>query len=147
MNSEFGMWGLIPVEAQGRTWFADLSLEFMEGLRTLINLRLVCRDTHDIEEVWIKCIRQSRLNTIFPIMYPLARSVSWWGAALGEFLLLGIYIPCFVFYAFLVYVCSIYVEPMPGVSLCMGWPFRSVSFWASTLAANQSGTASVLAFP
>ncbi len=51
MNSKFCMRGLTPVEAQGRTWFAQVSLEFMELTRTLLVLRLLCRNTQDIEEV------------------------------------------------------------------------------------------------
>ncbi len=53
MNSKLGMRGLLPVEAQGRTWFAQVSLEFMELTRALLVLRLLCRNTQDIEEVYI----------------------------------------------------------------------------------------------
>ena len=50
MKSMLAMRGLIPVEACGRTWFVEVSLEFMEAMRTLLFLRLAGQYTQDIEE-------------------------------------------------------------------------------------------------
>ena len=45
MNSKLRMRGLIPVEALGRTRFAQVSLEFMEVMRTLpVLITIVMQD-------------------------------------------------------------------------------------------------------
>ena len=41
MNSNLGMRGLIPVEAWGHTWFAQVSLEFMEIMEYIAHRRSV----------------------------------------------------------------------------------------------------------
>jgi hypothetical protein len=50
MNSKLGRRGLIPVEAKGCTWLAQVSAEFMELTRALLVLRLLSRNTHHVEE-------------------------------------------------------------------------------------------------
>ena len=52
MNSKSGMRGLILVEASGRTWFAQVSLEVMELTRALPVLISLCMNTQDIVEAY-----------------------------------------------------------------------------------------------
>ncbi len=50
MNSIVGMQGRIILSAQGCTRSAQVQLEIVEVMRTLLGLRLLAQHTHDTEE-------------------------------------------------------------------------------------------------
>ena len=84
MSSIWGARGLTLVEACGRTWFAQVSLEFVEVMRTLLVLRSLCRNTQDIEEALMSCVNSNCQLALQPMSQKWSHKVRDWGSQLGD---------------------------------------------------------------